>query len=72
MKKSLTQMTKAELVQVIRDKDQLIANLNMLIDELEGMAVSSAAIPLDADASRMLSLMNKRIRALEEKTDGKS
>jgi len=67
MKKSLTQMTKAELMQVIKDKEQIIADLNSRIDDLEGMAVTSAAVPLDADSSRMLSLMNKRIKALEEK-----
>lgn len=57
-------------MQVIRDKEQIIADLNERIDELEGMAVSSAAVPLDADASRMLSLMNQRIKALEEKANG--
>ena len=67
MKKSLTQMTKAELLNVITEKNVIIADLNVKIDELEGMAVSSQAIPLDADSSRMLSLMNKRIKALEEK-----
>jgi hypothetical protein len=69
MKKSLTQMTKAELLEVITEKNVIIADLNAKIDELEGMAVSSQAIPLDADASRMLSLMNQRIRALEEKAN---
>jgi hypothetical protein len=66
-KKSTTQMTKAELLQVIRQKDNVIADLNSRIDELEGMAIASRAIPMDADSSRMLTLMNQRIRALEEK-----
>lgn len=52
---------------VIAQKTVLVAELNERIDELEGMAVTSAAVPLDADSSRMLSLMNKRIKALEEK-----
>ena len=67
MKKSTTQMTKAELLQVIRDKDVIIAQLNERIDELEGMAIVSSATPMDADASRMLTMMNQRIKALEEK-----
>lgn len=71
MKKSLTQMTKAELLQVIKEKESIIALLNEKIDDLEGMAVASSAVPLDADTSKMLSLMNQRIRALEEKLDGK-
>lgn len=69
MKKSTTQMTKSELLVLIKQKDQIIADLNSRIDELENMAVSSSAIPLDADTSRMLSLMNQRIKALEEKID---
>lgn len=66
-KKSTTQMTKAELLYVIRQKDIVIAQLNTKIDELEGMAISSRAIPMDADSSRLLTLMNQRIRALEQK-----
>lgn len=65
--KSLTQMTKAELISVIREKDVIIAKLNDRIDDLEGLAITSQAIPLDADSSRLLTLMNQRIKALEEK-----
>lgn len=73
MKKSITQMTKAELISLLKDKDVIIADLNATIDELEGMAITSQAIPLDADNSRMLSLMNQRIKTLEERlfNDGK-
>lgn len=67
MKKSTTQMTKNELIELLRQKDQVIADLNVKIDELESMAVTSSVIPLDKDASSMLSSMNQRIKALEEK-----
>lgn len=67
MKKSLTQMTKRELLQVIHEKDTLIANLNHRVDELESMAIASSATPMDASTSRLLSEMNDRIRALENK-----
>ena len=60
-------MTKGELIALLRDKDRIIADLNAKIDELEGLAISSQAIPMDADSSRMLTLMNQRIRVLEEK-----
>jgi hypothetical protein len=66
-KKSTTQMTKNELIQLLRDKEIVIANLNSRIDELEGMAISSQAVPMDADSSRLLTMMNQRIKALEEK-----
>lgn len=68
--KSTTQMTKAELIAVIADKNKVIADLNAKIDELEGMAVTSASKPLDADTSRLISSLNQRIKALEEKVNG--
>ena len=64
--KSTTQMTKGELIALLREKERIIADLNVKIDELEGLAITSRAIPLDADSSRILTLMNQRIRALEE------
>jgi len=65
--KSTTQMTKAELFALLRDKDKIIADLNAKIDDLESLAITSQAIPLDADSSRLLTIMNQRIKALEEK-----
>lgn len=65
--KSTTQMTKAELLDVINEKNTIIADLNARMDELESMAVVSKAEVLDADTSRLLSTMNARIKALEEK-----
>jgi hypothetical protein len=72
MKKSTTQMTKSELIETIKNKDILIADLNDRIDELEGMAISSQAVPMDADASKLLTLMNQRIQALEEQISEKT
>ena len=70
MNKSTTQMTKSELLEVINEKNRIIAELNSKIDDLEGMAVVSQAKPLDADTSRLISTMNARIKALEEKLNG--
>lgn len=67
MKKSTTQMTKQELLEVIRNKDTLIAELNDRVDDLESMSIASAAKPIDADSSRMMTLMNQRIKKLEER-----
>ena len=67
--KSTTQMTKAELLDAINEKNTVIANLNARMDELESMAVVSRAEILDADTSRLLSTMNARIKALEEKLE---
>lgn len=65
--KSTTQMTKAELMELISEKNRVIGNLNAKIDDLEAMAVASTAKPLDTDTSRLISNMNARIKALEEK-----
>ena len=62
-------MTKAELLDVINEKNTIIADLNARMDELESMAVVSKAEILDADTSRLLSTMNARIKALEEKLE---
>jgi hypothetical protein len=68
--KSTTQMTKAELLDVINDRNRVIAELNDKIDELSAMAVASQAKVLDADTSRLLSTMSARIKDLEEKVNG--
>ena len=64
--KNLNQMTKNELIELVREKEVIIADLNARIDELEKMAIKSEATPLNADTSRMLSVMSQRIKSLEE------
>ena len=64
--KNLNQMTKMELIDMVKDKEVIIADLNARIDELEKMAIKSEATPLNADTSRMLSVMSQRIKSLEE------
>lgn len=64
--KNLNQMTKNELIDLVKEKEVIIADLNARIDELEKMAIKSEATPLNADTSRMLSVMSQRIKSLEE------
>ena len=64
--KNLNQMTKNELIELVKSKEIVIADLNARIDELEKMAIKSEATPLNADTSRMLSVMSQRIKSLEE------
>jgi len=64
--KNLNQMTKLELIELVKSKEVIIADLNARIDELEKMAIKSEAHPLNADTSRMLSVMSQRIKSLEE------
>jgi hypothetical protein len=63
-------MTKAELREVITQKERIIAELNDKIDELEAMAISSQAVPMTADASRLISTLSNRIRDLEDRLNG--
>jgi len=59
-------MTKAELLAVIRLKDSVIGYLNERIDELEKLAITSQAIPLDVNSSQVLAVLSARIRLLED------
>ena len=58
-------MTKMELLDVIKQKENLIAELNVRIDDLEAVAISSMATPMDRDSSDMLSSLRTRIAELE-------
>jgi len=64
--KSTTQMTKSELIQVITEKNRVIGELNQKIDELEGMAIKSMAIPIEGDQNSAMGILVARIKRLEE------
>ena len=70
--KNLNQLTKTELIDLVRSKEVVIADLNARIDELEKMAIKSEATPLNADTSRLLSTMSQRIKTLEEQVGNES
>lgn len=63
--KSTTQMTKAELIQALSDKNRVIGELNQKIDELEGMAVKSMSIPMEGDQNSAMGVLVARIKQLE-------
>jgi hypothetical protein len=65
MSKSITQMTKLELIEVVQEKNRIIANLNTKIDDLEGLAVKSQAEPMDSASSQLLHSLIARIKKLE-------
>ena len=65
-KKSVTQMTKRELLQVISDKNEIIGLLNEKMDKLEGAAIASDARPLSEDDSIIIRSLQVRIETLEE------
>lgn len=65
MTKSITQMTKAELIEVIQEKNRIIADLNARIDDLEYLAIKSQAEPMDASSSQLLESLIAQIKKLE-------
>jgi hypothetical protein len=67
MNKSITQMSKKELIEVINDKNDTIEQLEKKIEGLELMAIASSATPLDSDISGMLETLAKQVRELEGK-----
>jgi hypothetical protein len=68
--KSLTQMSKKELIDEIRNKEVTIADLNAKIDELELMAIQSSATPIDADASQLIGILKTKIEQMEAQING--
>lgn len=67
MNKSITQMSKKELLEIIHEKDNEIHSLHKRIEALELSSIASAAVPLDVDISSMLETLAKRVRELEAK-----
>lgn len=63
--KSTTQMTKAELIQVLTDKNRVIGELNQKIDELEAMSIKSMSIPIQGDQNLAIGVLIARIKRLE-------
>jgi hypothetical protein len=66
-KKSMTQMTKKELFDVIKDKNEIIGLLNEKLDQLEHAAIASDARPLSEDDSIIIRSLQETIKTLEDK-----
>ena len=63
---SIYQQTKKQLIETIKEKDIEIESLNNKIEEVLSMLISSDALPLDADSSKIIWLLTKRIKDLEQ------
>lgn len=63
--KSTTQMTKRELIEVIREKNVIIGVLNEKIDSLELAQISSEVHAMSSESSKFLESLVRRIRNLE-------
>ena len=66
-KKSKTQMTKAELNQLSTDLEKTVKEQAMDIEALKADRIALDTTLVDQDTSLIISGMNARIKALEEK-----
>lgn len=65
-KKSKTQMTKAELIQLCKDHENKIKELEQVVDNLNNDRIALDTIVADQDTSILITGLNARIKALEE------
>ena len=66
-KKSKTQMTKAELIQLSTDLEKTVKQQSVEIEALKADRIALDTTLVDPDTSLIISGMNARIKALEEK-----
>ncbi|OUX37786.1 MAG: hypothetical protein CBE33_02630 [Candidatus Pelagibacter sp. TMED273] len=66
-KKSKTQMTKAELIELCTKLEQTVKEQDAEIDVLRNDRIALDSTIIDQDTSLLISGMNARIKALEEK-----
>jgi len=69
VKKSKTQMTKAELIELCYELEQIQADMQKTIDSLQNDRVALDTIVADNDVSAIISGMSARIKKLEERLD---
>ena len=69
VKKSKTQMTKAELIELCDELEQIQADMQKTIDSLQNDRVALDTIVADTDVSAIITGMSARIKKLEERLD---
>lgn len=65
-KKSKTQMTKAELIGLLKEREDHIKALETEIEQLRNDRIALDTIVADQDTSILITGLNARIKALEE------
>ena len=69
VKKSKTQMTKAELIELCYELEQIQVDMQKTIDSLQNDRVALDTIVADTDVSAIITGMSARIKKLEERLD---
>lgn len=70
-KKSKTQMTKAELIVLLKEKENTIKALEIEVESLRNDRIALDTIVTDTDTSILITSMNARIKKLEDKLESK-
>lgn len=67
MKKSKTQMTKAELIELLKEKEATISSMQTELDSLRNDRIALDTIVTDQDTSLLIASLNTRVKKLEER-----
>ena len=70
-KKSKTQMTKAELIVLLKKKENTIKSLETEVESLRNDRIALDTIVTDTDTSILIASMNARIKKLEDRLENK-
>tara|TARA_Y100000389_G_scaffold187013_1_gene207994 strand:- start:101 stop:319 length:219 start_codon:yes stop_codon:yes gene_type:complete len=70
-KKSKTQMTKAELIVLLKEKENTIKSLETEVESLRNDRIALDTIVTDTDTSILITSMNARIKKLEDRLENK-
>jgi len=67
MKKSKTQMTKAEIIDLLKQKEEETPALKANLDNINKDRIEVDTIVTDKDTSFIIASLNSRVKKLEEK-----
>lgn len=65
-KKSKTQMTKSELIDLLKEREDRIKSLEFEVEQLRNDRIALDTIVADQDTSILITGLNARIKALED------
>lgn len=69
MKKSTTQMTKSELIQLVREQKQIIAGLENQVLDLKNDQIGASVLVADTTINDLIKSLISRIKYLESNQD---
>lgn len=69
LRKSKTQMTKAELIELLKEKEAIIIDLETEIESHNKERIALDAIELGQETSELIIALNSKIRQLEQQLD---